>query len=68
MPKQRKGGQELLQVHVLPWDELGHRDPDDLDAVVEVVDDAPHLLTAEDVTRGALGEMRRVARPGGWWW
>jgi hypothetical protein len=35
----------LLQVHHLSGDELGDREPDDIDGLVDVADDAPRLRT-----------------------
>jgi hypothetical protein len=41
LTEQRNGAQDLLQVHELPRDELGDREPDDIGAAAEVAGDAP---------------------------
>jgi hypothetical protein len=61
MSKQRKAGQELLQVHDLAGDELGDREPDDVGDGVEVVNNAPHLGCGQPVRLSAEPEHELVA-------
>ena len=58
---QREAVQELLQVHDLPGDELGDREPDYVHDGVEVGDDAPRLRAGQAVRLGAQAEHDLVA-------
>ena len=51
-------------MHDLPWDELGHRDPDHVGDGVDVLDDAPHLRCGQPARLGAQPEHELVAVDG----
>jgi hypothetical protein len=51
-------------VHDLPWDELGHRDPDHVGDGVDVLDDAPHLRCGQPARLGAQPKHDLVAVDG----
>jgi hypothetical protein len=56
--------EDLLQVHHLSGDELGDREPDDIDGLVDVSDDAPRLCTGQPVRFGAKTQHDLVAVDG----
>jgi hypothetical protein len=51
-------------VHHLPRDELGDREPDDIDGLVDVGDDTSHLCAGEAARFGAQAEHDLVAVDG----
>lgn len=51
-------------MHHLPRDELGDREPDDIDGLVDVGDDTSHLCAGEAARFGAQAEHDLVAVDG----
>jgi hypothetical protein len=51
-PSSRSVANALLQVHYLPGNELSNREPDDIDGLIDVGDDASYLCTRQAVGLG----------------